>query len=86
MQLLFKFYVSVWQQHQALPKRKRNYNVALKLQVVESAEGTSKREAGKKIDMDRKRVQQWKLQKGHSEDTGLKKRLRMQSKEEVLVS
>jgi len=42
-------------------KRKRNYSVAFKLQVVESAEGTSNREAGRKFGVDEKRVREWKL-------------------------
>ena len=37
-------------------KRKINYSVAFKLQVVESAEGTTNREASRKFGVDEKRV------------------------------
>ena len=55
-------------------KRKRNYSVAFKLQVVESAEGTTNREASRKFGVDEKRVREWKLQKDRLEDTDSKKR------------
>ena len=57
-------------------KRKRNYAIAFKLQVVESTERTTNREAGRKFGVDEKRVQEWKLQKQRLKDTNsAKKRL-----------
>ena len=57
-------------------KRKRNYTVAFKLQVVESAERTTNRETGRIFGVDEKRVREWKLQKQRLKETNsAKKRL-----------
>ena len=43
--------------------RKRLFDVAFKLKVIEYSSKTSNREAGRKFGVDEKRVREWKLQK-----------------------
>ena len=50
--VLFEFHAATVASMSA--KRKRNYTVAFKLQVVESAERTANREAGRKFGVDEK--------------------------------
>ena len=44
--------------------RKRSFDVAFKLKVIEYSSKTSNREAGRKFGVDEKRVREWKLPKG----------------------
>jgi len=43
--------------------KKRSFEAAFKLEVVQYAEKSSNREAGRKFNVDEKCVRQWKLQK-----------------------
>ena len=54
--------------------KKRSFDAAFKLRVVEYAEANTNRGAGRKFGVDEKRVREWKKQKCDLEGLGAKKK------------